>query len=179
MKHLFYAILCVFFVNQQINSQILTTLPVNPNTNKIEYTGVIQVEGTTAELYTRALAWINSYFKNASDVTRVRDSNNGIIEGLHRMRIFNNLEDGTQLQAGLVQYEFKLQFRDNRFRYEIHSFVGRDISRAPIEKWLDTKDPSHSSKTPYHLEQIDKNIKEMIASMEKGMQKKVEVIEEW
>ncbi|MDD3877415.1 MAG: DUF4468 domain-containing protein [Bacteroidales bacterium] len=183
MKNRTFFIICLFsgffFGLQTAFSQEIPVMPLNPNTNKIEYSGVVQVEGTADELYVRCIAWINTFFNNASSVTKVRDRNNTLIEGVHRIRILNKLEDGTELFAGHVQYDFKLQFRDGRFRYEINNFSAREMSRSPIEKWLDKNDPSFTTNTPYHLEQIDKFVKDLIKDMTEGMQPKVEVNEEW
>jgi len=178
-KSLFALFVFITYVLPLKSQDEMPVLPINENTNKIEYAGVVQVEGTAAELYTRCIAWINSFFPNASSVTRVRDSNNNVIEGLHRIRITNPIDTGSEVAAGQVQYEFKFLFRDGRYRYEINNFASREVSRVPLERWLDKTDSSHNVNTPAHLRQVDTYIKNLIDSKTKAMQPKVEIIEEW
>lgn len=163
----------------QETDEQMPSIPVNERTGLIEYSGVVHVEGTADELYTRCLAWINAFFANPQGVTRVRDSNNGIIEGLHRIRYMNLLEDGTEILSGHAQYEFKIQFRDGRYRYEITDFADRGISRVPLERWLDKEDPAHNVNTASHLRQIDDFIRGLISSLEEAMEPEEEYIEEW
>lgn len=167
-------------ISLKANSQeLLKILPINKTTNKIEYSEVVKVDGTSKELYTRGLTWINSFFKHANEVTKVRDENNGIISGTHAMRIMNKLADSTEVLFGLVQYDFKFEFKDGRYKYTINDFASKEMSKQPIEKWLNPKDPSYTSSTPSHLKQIDKNIKDLIAGLKKGMEPKVIVKDEW
>jgi len=159
--------------------EMLTILPVNKNTNKIEYSEVVQVDGSSNELYKRSIDWINLSFKNASSVTKVRDEASGIIEGQHRIRLMNKLEDGTDFLFGHVQYNFKLEFKDGRYRYIFNDFVFIDQSKQPIERWQNPKDTWHTKYTVSHLEQIDAFMKDLIKGLKKEMLPKVEVKDEW
>jgi len=173
-------VFCLILMGINAKSQnLLTILPVNKTTNKIEYTDVVKVEGTSKELYTRGLTWINSFFKHAAEVTKVRDENNGIISGTHTMRIMNKLADSSEVFFGLVQYDFKFEFKDGRYKYTINDFASKEMSKQPIEKWLNPKDPSYTTNTPYHLKQIDKYIKDLVASMKKGLEPKAVIKDEW
>ncbi len=179
MKPIIY-VLSMLLMSLGVKSQeMLKILPVNKNSNKIEYSEVVNVEGKPGELYTRAIAWINSFFKNASDVTKVRDESNGIIEGKHRIRLMSMIEEGVENLFGYVQYEFKLEFKEGRYRYTITNFVFMEASKQAVEKWLNPKDPNHTANTVSHLEQIDKYVKEMIESMKKGMKPKEVIKDEW
>ncbi len=168
---------CAVFARGE--SPEMPDIPVNERSNLIEYAGVVQVEGTAEELYERCLEWINEFFPNPHGVVRVRDNENLIIEGLHRIRYMNQLEDGTDILSGHVQYEFKIQFRDGRYRYEITNFADRKVSRVPLERWLDKDDPAHNKNTPSHLTQIDAFIKDLIDNKTAAMQPEEEYIEEW
>jgi len=173
-------ITCVVLSINVKSQDTLKILPINKSTNKVEYSEVVKVEGTASELYTRALMWINSFFKNAGDVTKVRDESNGIISGTHRIQLMNKLADTTKtIAGGLVQYDFKLEFKDGRYKYTINDFASKEMSKQPIEKWLNPKDPSFTSNTRFHLEQVDKFTKDLIASLKKGMQPKVIVKDDW
>lgn len=170
-----------FVISINAKSQdTLRILPINKNTNKVEYSEVVKVEGTASELFTRALMWINIYFKNAGDATKVRDESNGVISGTYRIQLMSKQTDTTKtLAGGVVQYDFKFEFKDGRYKFTINDFASKEMSKQPIEKWLNPKDPSFTSNTKFHLEQIDKNIKDLIVSLKKGMQPKVIVKDEW
>ena len=50
-------------------------LPMDANTGLYTYNGVIEVPGTAKdELYKRAFAWANTYYKNPGDVIREKKS---------------------------------------------------------------------------------------------------------
>ena len=48
------------------------------------------------------------------------------------VRIYSKQKDGTMLQKNIVYYNFKLECRDNRYRYTITNFNERAASAAPI-----------------------------------------------
>jgi len=179
MKPMIYIAAIILMAMDLEAQDLLTILPVNKNTNKIEFSEVVNVEGKPSELYTRAIAWINSFFKNASDVTKVKDESNGIIEGKHRIRIMNKIEEGVENLFGYVQYEFKLEFKEGRYRYTIYNFVFMDASKQALEKWLNPKDPSHTINTVSHLEQVDLFVKDLIKSLKQGMKPKEVIKDDW
>ena len=49
-------------------------MPVDPDTKLITYKEVVTVTGTPAELFNRAIEWINKQYKNPADATKVRES---------------------------------------------------------------------------------------------------------
>lgn len=148
------------------------SVPVNGD-GKIEYQEVVDETGTPAEFFIRAVSWINSYYTNPFDVTKTRDESSGIIKGLHRFRVEKTLEDGQKVDAGTVQYEFKLEFKDDRYRYTLSDFVLRQNSAIPVEKWLNASDSESKS----YLKQLDNFAQEWINSLKEGM-KPVEVKKE-
>src|SRR5665647_1743863 len=58
-------------------------LPINPKTQKIEYTDLVKVDSTLTsdELYTRARSWFATAFKSANNVIQMEDKSSGIIIG--------------------------------------------------------------------------------------------------
>ena len=78
-------------------------MPVDPETKLITYKEVVTVAGTPAELFNRAIEWINKQYKNPSDATKVRDQASGVIEIIHRIEI-TGVEQGATLLAGRVDY---------------------------------------------------------------------------
>ncbi len=155
-------------------------LPIDEETGKITYKEVVQVEGTKEDLFNRSISWINSFYKNPLDVTRERNLANGVVKGLHRIKIKNTDEEGNITDAGMVQYEFSLQFKDGRYRYILTDFILKRGSKIPVEKWLNKKDPQYNSNWPSYLKQIDDFAQNWITSLKEGMQPPAEkVVEDW
>ena len=146
------------------------TLPIDEETGLITYQEVVKEEGTKKEYFNRAIGWINGFYKNPVDVTKTRDPESGKIKGIHRFKIKKIDEDGNSIDAGVVQYQFVLQFKDGRYRYTLDDFVLRQGSKIPAEKWLNKSDAQSKS----YLKQLDKFAKDWIKSLKEGMKPKVE-----
>ena len=174
VKTLLLSIVFVF-PGKLVLSQIV---PVDDQTGKIMYRDVVEGEGDKKVFFIRAVEWINQYYPNPFQVTRTRDADTGEIEGLHRFRVTNTLDDGTEVDAGTVQYEFLLQFKDGRYRYTLTEFALHQGSKIPAEKWLDTSDPVYEVRWKNYLEQIDQFATDWIDSLKEGMKPEVEVTEE-
>jgi len=144
--------------------------PVDEESGLIAYKEVVQEEGNKKEFFNRAIGWINDYYKNPVDVTKVRDPESGIIKGLHRFKIKDTDEEGLQTDAGVVQYRFLLEFKEGRYRYTLTEFVLRQASKIPTEKWLDKNDPQSKS----YLKQLDDFAQNWIENLKEGMQPEVE-----
>jgi hypothetical protein len=80
------------------------------------------------------------------------------------------VDDGVQADAGTVQYQFSLEFKEGRYRYTLTEFELRQASRVPCEKWLTSTDPQLKS----YLKQIDEFAQSWIASLKEGMMPEVE-----
>jgi len=167
MQHRITAITLISFLFG-LNS-FAQVVPVDEATGKIMYRDVVEEEGTKQEFFNRAIEWINSYYTNPVDVTKTRNPESGEIEGLHRFKITNKMEDGTEVDAGVVQYEFLLEFKEGRYRYTLSDFVLRQASKIPIEKWLDRKDPLYDVRYADYLKQVDKFADDWIESLKEGM----------
>ena len=153
-------------------------LPVDEETGKITYKEVVKVEGSKEDLFNRSISWINSFYKNPLDVTRERNFANGVVKGLHRIKIKNTDKDGNKTDAGTVQYEFTLQFKDGRYRYVLTDFVLKRGSKFPVEKCLNKKDPQYNPNWQSYLKQIDDFAQKWIESLKEGMQPPAEKVEE-
>jgi hypothetical protein len=159
---------------------MISGLPVDDATKLITYQEVVQEEGDKESFFNRAIGWINEYYPNPVDVTKIRDPQTGKIEGLHRFKIKNIDAEGNQTDAGVIQYEFTLDFKEGRYRYIMTNFVFRQASRIPVEKWLDKKDPQYNPSWDSYLSQIDDFSKSWIVSLKVGMKPKPKVKDdEW
>ncbi|HLN52199.1 MAG TPA: DUF4468 domain-containing protein [Lentimicrobium sp.] len=164
-KILLIAIIAPFFAL----SQETVILPIDPDTKMATYQEVVQEKGTADELYIRGIEWINSFYKNPADVTRVRNRESGVIELLHRFEIYN-MDGDVKVQSGFVNYSLKLEFKPGRYRYTVDDINWRQATKFPVEKWLNKADPYYSPLWDSYIQQVDTNVKEIIANLKKGMQ---------
>jgi hypothetical protein len=155
-------------------------IPVDSNTKKITYTEVVQQTGNKDSLYKRAIHWCNTFFKNPQDVTKLRDSDNGKIEGIYRFKIYNPpLKDGTPIEAGMISFTFTIECKENKYRYKITDLNLKGSSYYALEKWLNKKDPSYKPEDDNYLVQVDKYMKDFAVSIKKGMLQVKQVNDNW
>lgn len=155
-------------------------VPVDPDSKLIIYQETVQQEGTRDTLYIRAIAWINAFFNNPQSVTSVRDRENGVISGHHRVAMKDTDEEGNVLvTTTIVEFDFKIETKDGRYRYTFNDFSMKATSKYPLERWLDKTDPTYQPKYDGYLSQVDTHIKAVIADLKKGMQPKKVKSDEW
>jgi hypothetical protein len=151
---------------QKNTTTTATPVPVDPITKLITYEGVVDVKGASANtLYTRALDWFNTHYKNPSDVIRENDADGAKIVGKARFKITNPPDkSGTRGDAGLVQYTITLAARDGRYKYEIQEISWKQLSVYPCERWLDKTAAGYLPVYNEYLIQVDKEMMDLIAS---------------
>ncbi len=154
-------------------------LPIDERTNLVTYQDVVKQEGTPAVLYERAKKWVKKYYKNTNEVIKKDDAEHYVLEMRSSVRIFSKQKDGTMLPKNVVYYNFKLECRDNRYRYTITNFNEKAAAAAPIENWFKTDSPYWSPSQYDFLNQIDEQIKELINSLEEGMMPEEVFEDEW
>lgn len=166
----FVAAMMIMAANAQKPSQLpVPDLPIDERTNLVTYQDVVKQEGTPQVLYDRAMEWVKKYYKNTSEVIKNADADKKVIEMRSSVRIFSKQKDGTMMPKNIVYYNFKLECRDNRYRYTITNFNEKAAAAAPIENWFKTDSPYWSPSQYEWLTQIDGQIKELINSLEEGM----------
>lgn len=167
MKKLFVlTVLSMLFIS--VNAQI----PVDSDSKLIIYQEVVDQDGIKDTLYNRAIVWVNSYFKNPQGVTSIRDAENGKIVGKHRIRMVDTDEDGNILNSNtIVPFHFKIEAKENRYRYTIYDFTMKTTSKFPLERWLDKEDAMYTPKWEIYLNQVDTHIRELIKDLAEGMKK--------
>lgn len=148
--------------------QNTATPPVDPDTKLITYKEVVTVTGTPTELFNRAIEWVNKQYKNPTDATKVRNPATGLIEIIHRIELTRD-DKGVSRPAGIVDYAMKLEIKDGRYRYTITNFNFKDVSRQPIEKWMDKKDKAYTPDWDNYLTQVDVATKKLIETLKQGM----------
>jgi hypothetical protein len=155
-------------------------LPIDENTQLITYQFTIQMKGEADTLYQRALTWANAYYQNPSQVIKTADTEKKVIECVSSMKITTPSRDGkTQVQAGIVTYNLKIELRPDRYRYTITNFNLKGAANQPIEIWLDNSKPEWSPMRYEHLRQVDESIQRLKENLEAAMEPKPVINDEW
>ena len=104
----------------QSKSQIIH-LPQNNETKKIEYSEIVFVDSTVSqvELYIIAREWITMNFKSALAVIQMEDKEAGILIGKGNL----NIEVTMYLTNSVVNFTFKIQVKNGKYRYWLTDFV--------------------------------------------------------
>jgi hypothetical protein len=159
--------------------EVTPKMPVDEETKLITYKEVVTVEGTKRELFNRAIEWIGKNYKNPADVTKVREPETGLIELVHRIELSFD-DQGVTRAGGIVDYTLRIELKDGRYRYTFTNFNLKQVSRVPIEKWLDKTDKAYSPNWEHYLFQVDKATQEIIESLKKGMMPPVKKkVDQW
>ena len=95
-KQLFLSLVLLFSVSA-LFAQKPDIVPIDETTKLITYQDVVNVEGSADTLYLRAISWINSFYKNPADVTKVRDREEQTV----RDRKENNSHHGEDGRRGI------------------------------------------------------------------------------
>ena len=139
-------------------------------TKLISYGSVIETEGTTAELYAKALSWMKSYYKNPTDVIRTKDAEGGKLEGKARFRIWDQKEGtGTKTAAGSVEYNISIICKDGRYKYTITKIGKKQSTFYPAEKWDVANKAEYKRMYASYLVQLDEEINKIVESLNKAM----------
>lgn len=167
---LFLCMLSLNFVNAQKDKDkdapvAIPQLPIDPATGLYTYTEVIEIPGTSKdELYKRAFAWANVFYKNPTDVIREKNPQEGKILIKARFKISNEADKkGVVTAAGDVMYSLTLNFKDGKYKYEITKINWQQLSYYPIERWKDTSAGSYKPVYNHYLSQTDEILKAVIA----------------
>lgn len=170
---------CIAALAQKTEIPEAPYLPIDERTNLVTYQDVVKQEGTPQVLYDRAMAWAKKYYKNTAEVIKSADPEKGVINMRSSVRIFYKDKEGTMRFKNIVYYNFKLECRDNRYRYTITDFKEKATGSAPIEVWFNTSASGWTPSMYGYLSQIDEEMQKLIASLEEGMQPAEEVTDDW
>ena len=163
--------LLIFFAGFHLFSQEeQSVVPVNPETGIIQFRDVVDEQGTKEELFNRCIYWLNSYYKNSTRVTTIRDIQTGRIEGKHNIRIYYYADDSVKTQAGTVDYVFNIELKQDKYRYTLTDLKFRSKTRMPIEKWLNKDDSEYNLHWDEYLQQIADFVEDWSANLKKKMQ---------
>jgi hypothetical protein len=154
-------------------------MPLDEVTGLISYKEVINEEGTKDTLFNRCSSWLHTFYANPWDAAKVRDQSTGIIKIQHQFKVYDYDDLGNKQDAGMILYNAKIEFKENRYRVVVDNFILKQVSRYPVEKWLDKSAPDYNVKWQSYLEQIDSFVRdELIKSLKEKMKPGQEIKEE-
>ena len=145
----------LYFRDQQLKKQedekVIADWPLDSKTNQILFTEVVTVENANAkELFSRAKLFVADAYKSSKSVTDLNDDEAKIILIKPMMKV--RIKDFFATGDFYVQYQVKIECKDNKYRYSIegHSLLvpssrnpGVDITSSFTEK----KPPMFSKKS--------------------------------
>ena len=146
-----------------------SVVPVDSLTGLVTYKEVVEEPGTKDTLFNRAASWLHTFYANPWDAAKTRDQSTGLIKIQHQFRIYDTDAQGIKTDAGMILYNAKIEFRENRYRVQVDNFVYKQLSRYPVEKWLDKKAPDYNPNWENYLAQIDTFANELISSLKMKM----------
>lgn len=173
-------LLCIFWTASVLAQNEKPVLPIDENTHKVKFKEVVEVEGTKDELFNRCVYWLNSFYKDPTRVTTLRDLPSGKIAGRHQFRIYYYNEDSVKMRAGMVKYQFTIEFKENRYRYTIDEMLLKSTTNLPIEKWMDSDDPAYDPRWDSYLQQVADYVNNWSSTLKEKMKpEKKKVEDDW
>ena len=169
MKFIVFTLSIIFGVNLMAQEKADLFIPVDEETNRIKFQGVVEEEGSKYELFKRSIYWLNGTYKDPVRVTSVRDKETGKIVGRHRFRIYFWDDDSIRHIGGMINYTFTVELKDNRYRYTIDEIVMTSATNLPAEKWLDKNDPAYDPRWDSYLIQIRDFVNSWSENLEEKM----------
>jgi hypothetical protein len=172
------ALLTVVNVSAQ-QSQPIHNLPVDSASKLIQFREVVNQEGNPGILYDRGASWFSTFYKSPTSVLKVQDRVNSKLEGAGRFTIYYVDEQGNKRDGGLINYDIKLELKENKYRYTLVNFNLKAASKFPIEKWLNKNDPAYNPNWDSYLFQVDTTMQSLVRNLKEGMKPKVIKKDEW
>jgi hypothetical protein len=183
MKAILSILIAVFgLVVASAQEKAPSNIPVDETTKLITYKEVVNEPGPQDTLFNRCSTWLHTFYSNPWEATKVRDQSTGIIKIQHQFFIYDYDDKGNKKEVGLILYNAKIEFKENRYRYVIDNFVLKlTKARYPVEKWLNTKAPDYDVKWAGYLAQIDSFVRDQLIKSLKEKMKPGPVIkkDEW
>ena len=145
------SLFCSFLIS---NAQ--QTLPVDAETKQALIKEVVDVPGAKqAELYDRAMAWINKFYPNPTGMVQTKNPETGEIVGKAQFKISSKDKKGVESYDGMVAYTITLNFKDGKFKYEITRIRWVQASYYDVSKWMDTKDQYYKEAYQGYIQQTN------------------------
>jgi hypothetical protein len=165
---------------------VVGSLPVKTD-GKYKYTEVVKLDSTLSknELYNRAKFLITDMYKSAKDVIQLDDKENGIIlvKGLFEQYWQSSALGGNNVR---VYHKLTLYLKDGRYKYEISDFVvdysvsgTKYTSTYTVNESLETWNTKRPDNLNKFLVNFDINVKDIISTIKKGMEREYRSTNDW
>jgi hypothetical protein len=178
MKGFIIALFVLYGIQLSAQMKDDLIIPIDTETNKIKFQGVVDEKGEQYELFKRSIYWLNSTYKDPVRVTSVRDKETGKIIGRHRFRIYYWDKDSVKHAGGMIKYTFTVELKDDRYRYTIDEIILTSATSIPVEKWLDKSDPAYDPRWDQYLRQIADFVNNWSSTLEEKMKPEPEKVED-
>ena len=173
-------------LHAQAQAPTETTLPVDTETKRVTYTGVVPVAGVTkSELYTRAKLWLAFTYDEAKDVIKVDEKDAGLLV----IRAYSDVPvrlSQTDLQptSRELGYTMVLNFKDGRYKYTLTNYQLMTLGASnTLEQEIVAQLAKPKSKGIYtakqYAESIEAFAKALAGSLDLTLQKPVSGDDEW
>lgn len=154
-------------------------LPIDPETNKISYSEVIEIEGVTKdELYKRAKSWFVTGTGASKLSLELEDEETGKLSGKVNASVSSKNPPAGMFEVGVITNTVTLLVKDGRYKYIFTDFIhesgGLDkvISSGPLEQKKTTaKAITGNMPTQYQWNQIKKETDKRILSQVESLKK--------
>ena len=158
-------------------------IPFDKETQTVEFSNVIHVQGTKQELFNRCVYWLNDFYKSPTRVTQIRDLPSGKILGKHFFPLYTfDTIDKVKKKTAKVNYTFTVVFKDGRYKWEINELEVIANRKVPIGEMLNKSDTMYRKKWKSYLIQINEFIENWSSNLTNKMQPektKKEEDEDW
>ncbi len=159
------------------NPNVPETLPIDTTTNKISFSGVVTVEGTSKDkLFERAKSWMVNYYKNEQFSINNKEEGRIAREGMFE-KTYNIGNGKTSTDKNI--YRITISVKEGRYKYELTDFVGDDgKAPEPLERALERL-ANYTKFTKYVNQQIYEGVDEVLVSMKKAMSADPSAQDDW
>lgn len=159
-------------------------MPVDPTTNLITYSEVIEAGGISkADLYVRAGTWFTRTFKSSKSVLELQDKEAGKLIGKGGLPVFIKTPLVGTVDAGTVMATITVLCKDGKYKYTIDNLRHERPYGKYSDQWVDAGSLEQEkpkvgmmgrpSKKEWNdiKASVDKEIKTMIIDLKKSMAK--------
>jgi hypothetical protein len=115
-------------------------LPINLETKRVEYTGVVDIQGSKLELFSRGKSWVTHTFNASQDLMETKDEDHLSIKGLAIID-YTAPDQGSDLIEIPMHFTLTLDFTNNKYRYKFTNLYFDKINEPlaviiPIEETI-------------------------------------------
>lgn len=131
------------FATMMLSSQIINAqLPKDPETGKVQFTGVVDLPNQTKEIiHKKAKLWITTTLKSGDNMTELNDENSTQVVGTGNL-VIDTLYVGCKwcrANHAVLNFKFIVFCKENKCKYVIENFLlVYDYSSGPLNEVIET-----------------------------------------